>query len=314
MRPALTHRGAIDLTPGVQFTASADAYDRFIGRYTPSLATALADAAGVRAGMRVLDVGCGPGGLAGVLASRLGAANVAAIDPAPQFAEACRARNPGADVRDGVAEELPWADGTFDAALSSLVIGFMSDADKGLGEMRRVTRVGGTVAACMWDVDGGGMTMLRTFWAAARRVDPTTAGEGPRAGTAEDDIAVRLRRVGLDDVVGGALQSRADYAGFDDFWEPFTFAIGPTGQYLGSLSTEQQAQVREGCRAALPDGPFTLDARAWYARGTVPAERSRPGVQGTAPCRLSRGPGKDLQPLQAGCALGVVWFMGEVGA
>ena len=90
--------------PSAQFQAPAEHYDRFMGRYTPALATALADAAGIRAGMRVLDVGCGPGGLARELAARVGAGNVAAIDPAPQFAAACRARNPGADVREGVAE------------------------------------------------------------------------------------------------------------------------------------------------------------------------------------------------------------------
>ena len=113
----------------MQFTAPAEHYDRFMGRYVPRLAVALAAAAGVEAGMRALDVGCGPGGLTRELVSRLGADHVAAIDPAEQFAEACRARNPGADVRVGGAEELPFDDATFDVALSSLVIGFMRDAD-----------------------------------------------------------------------------------------------------------------------------------------------------------------------------------------
>ena len=67
-----------------------------------------------------------------------------------------------------------------------------------------------------------------------------------------------------------ALVARAEYTGFEDFWEPFTFAVGPAGQHLASLSEEQREAVREACRAALPDGPFSLDARAWYAQGTVP--------------------------------------------
>lgn len=258
----------------MQFAAPAEHYDRFMGRYTPTLAAALADAAGIGPGARVLDVGCGPGGLASELAARVGAENVAAIDPASQFADACRERNPGADVREGVAERLPWADGAFDAALSSLVIGFMRDPDAGVREMARVTREGGTVAVCMWDIAAGGMTMLRTFWTAVRSVDPGAAGERPMAGTAEGDIAERFERAGLEQVVGGALTARAEYAGFDDFWEPFTFAVGPTGQYLTSLSDEQRTAVREACRAALPDGPFSLDARAWYARGTVAARRA----------------------------------------
>lgn len=254
----------------MQFAAPARHYDRFMGRYLPTLAVALADAAGVVPGQRVLDVGCGPGGLTRELAARVGAGNVAAVEPAARLAAACRQRIPGADVRDGVAEQLPWPDGTFEATLASLVIGFMRYPEQGLREMVRVTRPGGTVAACMWDIAGGGMTMLRIFWAAVSQLDPGVQGERRLAGTAKGDIAARLQRVGLADVVGGALAARGYYTGFDDFWTPFTFAVGPAGQYLCSLPGESRARVREACRAALPEGPFALGARAWYARGTVP--------------------------------------------
>src|SRR5881398_2310094 len=157
----------------MHFTAPAEHYDSFMGRYLPTLAPAFADAAGARAGMRLLDVGCGPGGLTRELVARTGAERVAAIDPSPQFAAACRERFPRADVRDGGAEALPWEDGSFDAALASLVIAFMRDPDAGLREMARVTRPGGTVALCMWDIAGGGMTMLRLFWSAARQLEPS---------------------------------------------------------------------------------------------------------------------------------------------
>jgi SAM-dependent methyltransferase len=214
-----------------------------------------------------------------VLAERVGAEQVAAIDPAAQFAAACRDRNPGADVRDGVAEELPWPDGAFDTTLCSLVIGFMRDPERGVREMIRVTRPGGTVAACMWDVAGGGMTMLATFWAAARRLDPGVGGEHRMTGTAEGDIARLFVRAGLEHVSDGALTAHADYRDFDDFWEPFTFGVGPAGQYLCSLPSDQQMRVREACRAALPDGPFSREARAWYARGTVAAEPRRSRIR-----------------------------------
>ena len=188
----------------MQFTAPAEHYDRFMGRYVPPLAVALADAAGVQAGMRALDVGCGPGGLTRELASRLGADHVAAIDPAEQFADACRARNPGADVRVGGAEELPWGDGEFDAALSSLVIAFMRDADAGAREMARVTRPGGVVAECMWDIPGGGMQMLSTSGArrrastprprASRRASACTRATSPRCSRAPDSRTSRPGR------------------------------------------------------------------------------------------------------------------------
>ncbi|MDQ3739981.1 MAG: class I SAM-dependent methyltransferase [Actinomycetota bacterium] len=253
----------------MEFTAAAEKYDRFMGRYTTSLAPAFADAAGVTGDMRVLDVGCGPGGLTEELARRVGAERVAAIDPAPQFAAACRDRHPGADVRVGTAEALPWDDGIFDATVCSLVVAFMEDPDQGIGEMARVTRPGGTVAACMWDIAGGGMTMLNTYWRAARAVDPSAGGERQRPGTSEGDLAERFRRAGLEDVADGALEARVHYADFDDFWEPLTFAVGPAGNHLASLGPDEQARVRESCREALPSGSFTLTARAWYARGTA---------------------------------------------
>lgn len=219
--------------------------------------------------MSLLDVGCGPGALTGELCRRVGAEHVAAIDPAAQFVAACQERHPGADVRAGVAEQLPWPDDTFDATLSALVIGFMSDPDRGISEMLRVTRPGGTVAACMWDVAGGGMEMLRVFWTAARGFDPGVQGERRLARAVQGDIEARFEHAGLRDVVPRTLTASADYASFDDFWEPFTFAVGPAGHYLASLTDAQRVRVREAVRAELPDGPFSLTARAWCACATA---------------------------------------------
>lgn len=146
-----------------RFEAPAEQYDRLIGRYLPTLSVAFADFAGVGPGMRVLDVGCGPGGLTLELARRVGGAGISAIDPAPQFVATCRERVPDADVRVGVGESLPWPDGAFDAVLCSLVVPFMTDPEQGVREMARGTRQGGVVAACMWDTRTGGATMLRRF-------------------------------------------------------------------------------------------------------------------------------------------------------
>jgi len=224
--------------------------------------------------MRVLDVGCGPGALAVELAGRVGEDNVAAIDPAPQFAAACQARIPGADVREGVAESLPWDDGTFDAAMCSLVVAWMSDADQGIGEMARVTKPGGTVAAAMWDIPGGGLQMLSHFWRAAREIDPSVADEQPRAGVREGDLVERFGRAGLQSVTGGTLETSVDYADFDDYWEPFTGAAGPaTGAFYASLGDAGKATLRDTVRASLPEGPFAspilhYDGTAWATMPT----------------------------------------------
>src|SRR5919201_3348579 len=133
------------------FEADAAVYDRYVGRYAPQLSAELIDATGVAATDRALDVGCGPGGLTRALADRVGAERVSAVDPSASFVAACRARVPEADVREAGAESLPFADGTFDVVLSQLVVNFMRDAEAGVQEMRRVARVGGRVASCVWD-------------------------------------------------------------------------------------------------------------------------------------------------------------------
>lgn len=251
------------------FTSPAEHYDRFMGRYSAPLATALVDAVEVTKSMRVLDVGCGPGGLTAELVGRIGVGDVAAIDPAEQFVKECRNRNPGVDVRRGAAEDLPWPDGDFDAALSCLVIAFMEDAQSGVNEMVRVTREGGTVASCMWDFAGGGMTMLQIFWSAMQEVRPGYERTEQRVGTRGGEIAGLLDRAGLRDIEEGLLSVSANYSDFEDFWIPFTLGVGPSGSALAALDQDDQGVVREACRAAVPDGPFSLEASAWFARGTA---------------------------------------------
>src|SRR6516162_323114 len=135
----------------MSFDVPAEAYDAFMGRYSRHLSAQMADLAGVSAGQTVLDVGCGPGVLTTELAARAGAEAVTAVDPSEQFVLAVRDRVPGATVERASAESLPFSDEAFDAALAQLVVHFMADPVAGLAEMRRVTRAGGSVAACVWD-------------------------------------------------------------------------------------------------------------------------------------------------------------------
>jgi SAM-dependent methyltransferase len=257
------------------FDAPAEAYDALVGRYSRSLAEALSDLVALAPGARTLDVGCGPGGLTAVLAARLGAANVAAVDPSASFVAACRARVPGAEVLVAGAEDLPFADGAFDAVLSQLVINFVPDPPAGVREMVRVVRRGGTVAGCVWDY-GGAMTLLRTFWDAAREVDPAAgaaADEGPRMRyCGEGELAALWREAGLDEVRAAPLDIEAAYTGFDDLWSGFTGGVGPAGAYCVGLGEGQRAALRAALRRRLMvgDEPFSLPARAWAAAGRVP--------------------------------------------
>lgn len=253
------------------FLAPAPGYDALMGRYLPALAPAFADAAGVGPGQRLLDVGCGPGGLTRELVGRSGARNVAAIDPSEPFVQACRDRNPRVDVRTGAAEALPFADGEFDAALACLVVGFMSDAAAGIAEMVRVTRPGGVVAACFWDL--ANMQMLHRFWAGAAEVAGAGRGEVGLLGSREGDLSALLSGAGLADVHEVTIDAHARYENFDDWWNPLTLGIGPTGLYVRSLDEDRRRAVRAACRRRFtdPDEPFTLNARAWCATGRRPA-------------------------------------------
>ena len=86
------------------FNVAAESYDQFMGAWSGPLSPPFADFAQITPGMRVLDVGCGPGSLTAELVARVGASHVAAVDPSEPFVAAARERYPGVDVRVAPAE------------------------------------------------------------------------------------------------------------------------------------------------------------------------------------------------------------------
>ena len=200
--------------------------------------------------------------------TRLGPAAVAAVDPSEPFVAAAQARNPGVDVRRASAEQLPFPDRTFDAALAQLVVHFMSDPVAGLAEMARVTRQGGVVAASVWD-HAGGNGPLAAFWQAAREMDPDVDDESQRAGTRQGHLAELFEAAGLREIEETAHSASLEHPTFDAWWEPFTLGVGPAGSHVAGLDAEGQAELRERCRSRLPTPPFVLTATAWATRGIV---------------------------------------------
>jgi SAM-dependent methyltransferase len=252
----------------VSFVVPAASYDRFMGRYSTQLSPQLADLAGVEAGQRALDVGCGSGMLTAELVARLGADAVAAVDPSEPFVAAVRERHPGVELHQCGAEQMPFADATFDAALAQLVISFMTDPAAGLREMVRVTRPGGVIAVCMWDL-GGGRSPISPFWQAAIQLDPGALGERRLVGGRDGEIVELMEATGLAEVTQTELRSAIEHPTFDDWWQPFGLGVGPVGTYMNGLSAAQRDALRERCRELLGDGPFTLETWAWAARGVV---------------------------------------------
>jgi SAM-dependent methyltransferase len=249
------------------FDVPAESYDAFMGRYSRHLSAQLVDLAGVEAGQRIVDVGSGPGALTVELARRVGAKAVTAVDPSEEFVLAVRSRVPGATVVRAPAESLPLPDGAFDAALAQLVVHFMTDPVAGLREMARVTRPGGSVAACVWDHSAGGSGPLSVYYEALHEVDPSRPNESGRPGTRPGHLAELFAAAGVGELEEATLTVRVEHDTFEDWWAPYELGVGTIAGVFAELGPERVAQLRELCREALPSPPFTIEARAWAVCG-----------------------------------------------
>jgi ubiquinone/menaquinone biosynthesis C-methylase UbiE len=251
---------------GTIFSGSGDAYDRFMGRYSEQLAVRFADFAGLLPPQRALDVGAGTGALTRELVARLGEQNVAAAEPSPDYAATLRERFPGLDVREAPAEELPWEDGSFDAALAQLVVVFLNDVPQAIRELSRVTRPAGVVATCMWEVEG--VEMMNALNEVRRRLAPS--GFSPSTEYRDEPSLRRLfEAVGLGDVETTRIELSVAYENADELWEPAIHVGGPGGPAVDAFSSEQLAEGRVIFEEALgnPTGRFELSGRAAAVRG-----------------------------------------------
>jgi SAM-dependent methyltransferase len=244
------------------FRVDGDAYDDFMGRYSRRLAPLFADFAGVSSGVSVLDVGAGTGALTAELVSR--GASVAAADPSPEFVDVLRERFPEVEVQEAPAEALPFDPGSFDVALAQLVVAFVSDGPAAVAEMARVAR---RVAVCMWGV--AEVDMFRAIDATAEAIGASRAAE-PRRYRTPEEIHDLLAPLG--EVETGELDVTADYGDFQEFWLAMARGVGPAGQWIASLDSEQLEQAHAELYRQLgsPAGRFELNARA-FAAAVTPA-------------------------------------------
>jgi SAM-dependent methyltransferase len=259
----------------------AEAYERFMGRWSRMVAPPLVELAGLPQEAQVLDVGSGTGSLAFAIAKRHGRTRVLGIDPSKEYVAYAASKNPFSDrvsFETGDAQQLRFGNGSFDAAVSLLVFNFIPDAGKALSEVRRITKSGGSVSAAVWDY-GGGMRMLRIFWDAAVALDPAAGKVDEkrmplcRAG----ELSALWRKGGLEEVREEAIEITMRFESFADYWDPLLLGQGPAGAYVRGLGSgklaalraevERRVGVRDG------DGRFELRARAWAVRGIVPAGR-----------------------------------------
>lgn len=256
--------------------ASGHAYEPYVGRWSRLVARQFVEWLGVPPEKNWLDVGCGTGALCEAILVNASPQHVTGIDPSDGFVSFARhtVTDQRATFRVGDAQSLPVAGGSFDATVASLVMNFVSDQAKAVGEMGRATRPGGVVAAYVWDY-AGEMQMMRTFWDAAIALDRSAIplDEGCRFPVCRpESLANLFQSAALEGVAVRAIDIPTIFKDFDDYWTPFLGGQGPAPGYCGSLSEDRRAALRERIRANLPimdDGSIHLIARAWAVRGTA---------------------------------------------
>jgi ubiquinone/menaquinone biosynthesis C-methylase UbiE len=253
----------------------AEAYERQRGRSSKILAPLFVDFAGVRGD--VLDVGCGTGALTLAIAKSPAVSSIVGMDLSEGFLDYARSKiqDPRIRFEAGDAQNLRFPDASFDCCLALLVMSFIPDAPKAAKEMRRVTRPGGRVATAVWE-NTGANRLNECLWDAAVIVDPNAPQRTDRSGaygTAEE-LSSLWALAGLTAIEVKNITFPCGFDSFNDFWLPLTEGQGPAGAYLARLSAEHRAALRARLRLDLfgnrPDGPFTLDAKAWAVRGRAP--------------------------------------------
>lgn len=254
---------------------SPEGYERLMGRWSRHVAPKFLQFAPVSRGDEVLDVGCGTGSLTRTILALGDPARVVGIDLSERYVAFARERisDPRVRFEVGDACALPFPDGSFDKALSLLVLHFVPEAQKAVAEMRRVARPGGTVAACVWDAYGG-MSHMRMLWdtAGAMGLDPGRNLFRPM--TAPGEMAAAWTELGLREVEQSTVAIRFEFADFEDYWGPFTSGDGPAGELVTGLPEADrarlEAQVRRAFVGSRPDGPRSFAAEAWVCKGIVP--------------------------------------------
>ena len=257
---------------------SGDDYESLMGRWSRLIAPKFVKWARIPTGAQVLDVGCGTGAVSEVILST-GAKGVVGVDPSPGYVAyassllASGLQNVTFEVGD--AMQLRFADNSFDAVVSGLVLNFVPDPTRAASEMRRVVRQEGIVAAYVWDY-ADRMQMLRYFWDAAVALDPAARSldEGVRFTLCHPERLKGLfTTTGLTKVEVTSIEQEMTFRDFDDYWRPFLGGQGPSGGYAMGLSEEKREGLREAIWARLPrdaKGQIPLIARTWAVRGVKP--------------------------------------------
>ena len=259
-------------TPGERPWSSGNAYQTLMGRWSGLIAAEFVGGLGVPAGRTWLDVGCGTGSVTRAVLEHAAPSAVTGVDPSEEFVAFARDRtkDPRAAFRVADAQQLPFLAGSFQAAVSGLVLNFVPEPARMVAEMVRVTGTGGVVGLYVWDY-AGRMEMLARFWEAAVAVDASASARDERRifpNCRPEELERLFVTSGLQAVAVRPIEVRLEFGSFEDYWRPFLSGQGPSGSYARSLDHVRREALRTRLQASLPaEGGFWLVARAWAGRG-----------------------------------------------
>ncbi|MEV4345588.1 methyltransferase domain-containing protein [Actinoplanes sp. NPDC049596] len=228
-----------------QWAGRATAYEGSFAALCAHPAGALLDAADVRPGSRVLDVGTGTGTVASLACDR--SAHVVAVDAEPTMLDLARGRVPAAEFHHAVLPRLPFVDDSFDAAVANFVLNHVGDPAAALRELQRVVRPGGRVAVTIWPYPTPPAQQLwATVFDAAGAERPT---DMPRLSPDKDfprtpeGLANLLQRAGLAGVSCDTLAwtHRTDP---ESWWSGPANGIGTPGLVMQRQDTRTLERVR----------------------------------------------------------------------
>ena len=251
-------------------------YERVWSPITSQAVDPLLDAAGVGAGLRVVDVGSGAGDAAARASGR--GARATGVDVSAAMVEVALRRYPATEFVEASVTDLPFADGSFDAAIGNIVIQHVGEPERAACELARVLAPGGRVALSTWDAPERSpfFAALLGAIADARVPAPGDVPPGPDFFQFADEAAFQrlLRDAGFVQVSVDTLSGEFPLDSADDLITALADGTVRTGALLRAADDAQRWAIRESLDARLEEWRrgerFVVPAPMKIASGTKP--------------------------------------------